>query len=102
LKVFFEPGAGDEGKCRQLPLGLLPGHETAFALTVHKAQGSEFDRILLLVPSVSSPLLTRELLYTALTRARQRAEFWCAEETFRQAVLRRVERDSGLTDALRA
>jgi len=102
LRAYFEPGPGEGGNCRQLPPGLLPGHETAFALTVHKAQGSEFARVLLLVPPVESPLLTRELIYTALTRARHRAEFWCAEETFRRAVLRRVERDSGLTAALRA
>ncbi len=52
-----------------LPLR-LPEHQTAYALTVHKSQGSEFDRVLLILPDRESPVLSRELLYTGITRAR--------------------------------
>jgi exodeoxyribonuclease V alpha subunit len=49
----------------------LPDHETAFAMTVHKSQGSEFDAVLLVLPAERNRVLTRELLYTAVTRARE-------------------------------
>lgn len=97
LRAFF---LSAEGKLRRFLPSRLPRHETAFALTVHKSQGSEFDRLLLILPSKDSPVLTRELLYTAITRARTGAEIWCADEVFRAAVLRRTRRTSGLRDAL--
>ena len=50
---------------------MLPPHETAFAMTVHKVQGSEFGSVLILIPPQDHRLLTRDLLYTAITRARQ-------------------------------
>ncbi len=51
----------------------LPAHESAFAVTVHKSQGSEFDQVLILIPETISPVIHGQLLYTALTRARQKA-----------------------------
>jgi len=78
----------------------LPPHETAFALTVHKVQGSEFDGVLLVLPDRMSEVLSRELLYTAVTRARKHVEIWGDEEVFRRAVERRIERSSGLRDRL--
>lgn len=78
----------------------LPPHESAFALTVHKTQGSEFDRVLLILPDQLSDVLSRELLYTAVTRARKRVEIWGAEVVFCQAVERNIERRSGLADRL--
>jgi len=78
----------------------LPQHENAFALTIHKVQGSEFDDVLLILPDQMSEVLSRELLYTAVTRARQRVEIWGDEEVFRRAVERRIERSSGLRDRL--
>jgi exodeoxyribonuclease V alpha subunit len=78
----------------------LPPHETAFALTVHKSQGSEFDRVLLILPERFSETLGRELLYTAVTRARVHVEIWGREEVFLRAVERRIERESGLRDRL--
>lgn len=65
--VHFADAAGG---FRAVPALRLPPHETAFAMTVHKAQGSEFDEVLVLLPAQRSRVLTRELLYTALTRAR--------------------------------
>lgn len=78
----------------------LPQHEPAFALTVHKAQGSEFDEVLLILPGQMSEVLSRELLYTAVTRARKCVEIWGDEEVFRDAVERRIERNTGLRDRL--
>lgn len=97
LRVFF---AETEGDLRSLPPSRLPEHETVFAMTVHKSQGSEFDRILLVLPDRDSPLLTRELIYTAVTRARMGVDVWSDPAILRAAVERRVERASGLHDAL--
>ncbi|MBA2432578.1 MAG: exodeoxyribonuclease V subunit alpha [Chthoniobacterales bacterium] len=97
LRAFF---VSAEGKLRRFLPSRLPQHETAFALTVHKSQGSEFDRLLLVLPEKGSPVLTRELLYTGITRARSGVELWCNEEIFRAAVARRTVRTSGLREAL--
>ena len=98
LKVFF-PGAGDSGP-RRFAAYRLPEHETVYALTVHKSQGSEFDHVVIVLPDKDYPLLTRELIYTALTRARKTVSIWGAEAVFRNAVQRKIERRSGLRDAL--
>ena len=79
----------------------LPGHETAYAITVHKAQGAEFERALLLLPDRISPVLTRELIYTGLTRVRSRIDLWADAAVLRAAIGSRIERSSGLYDALR-
>ncbi|MEP6955614.1 MAG: exodeoxyribonuclease V subunit alpha [Chthoniobacterales bacterium] len=99
LRAFF---VSAEGKLRRFLPSRLPQHETAFAMTVHKSQGSEFDRLLLILPAADSPLLTRELLYTAITRARVAVELWCNAEIFRGAVQRRTVRTSGLRAALQS
>ena len=91
---------GADGEVRAFLPARLPEHETVFAMTIHKSQGSEFERLLLILPERDSPVLTRELLYTGLTRAREGAEIWFEEGIFRQAVARQVERTSGLRDAL--
>jgi len=82
-----------------LPLR-LPDHESAFAMTVHKSQGSEFDRVLLILPDRDAPLLTRELLYTAITRAKKSVELLGSDELFVTAVQRRIVRRSGLRERL--
>jgi exodeoxyribonuclease V alpha subunit len=69
-------------------------------MTVHKSQGSEFDSILLLLPDALPELLTRELVYTAITRARKRVEIWGRDESFIAAISRRVRRSSGLRERL--
>jgi exodeoxyribonuclease V alpha subunit len=91
---------GEDGGIRRIPPARLPGHEPAFAMTVHKSQGSEFDKVLLILPEKDSPLLTRELIYTGLTRARSRVEVWFQESVLRAAVTRYVQRGSGLHDRL--
>lgn len=97
LYAFFPDPAG--GVVKHLPLR-LPGHETVFAMTVHKSQGSEFERVLLILPERASAIVTRELIYTAITRARQRVEVWGREEAFVAAVGTRIRRSSGLRDLL--
>jgi exodeoxyribonuclease V alpha subunit len=96
-RAFF-PGP-DNTLRKFLPLR-LPEHVTAYAMTVHKSQGSEFDRVLLILPDRESPVLSRELLYTGITRARTGIELWFDEKVFRAALARRVTRTSGLCDAL--
>jgi exodeoxyribonuclease V alpha subunit len=84
----------------RVPPVRLPPHETVWATTVHKSQGSEFDRVVLVLPAEPSRVVTRALLYTAITRARSRVEVWGSEAVVRAAVATRVERSSGLRDAL--
>jgi exodeoxyribonuclease V alpha subunit len=97
LRVFF---AGDDNTFRSYPPLRLPEHETVFAITIHKSQGSEFDECLMILPDRDAPVLTRELVYTGITRARAKIRIWGTEAVFRQAVSRRTERMSGLKDAL--
>ncbi|NTW54079.1 MAG: exodeoxyribonuclease V subunit alpha [Chlorobaculum sp.] len=97
LRAFF---AAPDGTVRAIPPEFLPKHETAFAMTVHKSQGSEFDRVLMVLPPEDSILLTRELIYTGITRARQSVMVWSDEAVFGGAVKRRTERRSGLRERL--
>ena len=97
LRAWFP---SPDGAFRKLLPQRLPEHETVFAMTVHKSQGSEFDRVLFLLPDRDAPVLTRELVYTALTRAREGVEIWGTEAVFRRAVRRPTLRASGLRDAL--
>lgn len=92
--------AGSNGSPRALPVAALPPHEGAFALTVHKAQGSEFERVAL-VTGPDSVVLTRELLYTGVTRARAGVILYTTPETLRAGIARRTLRMTGLADRLR-
>ncbi|WP_462384440.1 exodeoxyribonuclease V subunit alpha [Pseudomonas sp. Marseille-QA0892] len=97
LRVFFE---GEDGH-RHFAPARLPSHDCAFAMTVHKSQGSEFDEVLLALPDQPSPLLTRALFYTGITRAKRRVEIWSVPERLVDAVITRAERASGLAERLR-
>jgi len=97
LFAFFE---NTDGGYRQLPSARLPVHETAFAMTIHKSQGSEFERVLLLLPDQASPILTRELLYTGITRTKQRLILVGNEQIIRSAISTQIQRSSGLHDEL--
>ena len=90
-----------EGALRRLAVARLPEHETAWAMTVHKAQGSEADHVLLVLPRDRHPLLTRSLLYTGVTRARRSVTVVGSVETLRAAVLAREQRRTALRDRLR-
>jgi exodeoxyribonuclease V alpha subunit len=97
--VRFFTSASDGSIRKILPLK-LPEHETAYAMTVHKSQGSEFDNALLLLPDRVSPVLSRELLYTAITRARKKIEIYSSENILRYMINNPTTRVSGLRDAL--
>ncbi|MBD7923833.1 exodeoxyribonuclease V subunit alpha [Xanthomonas bonasiae] len=94
LVAWFE-GEGD-GQVRGFHPAALPAHESAFAMTVHKAQGSEFDDVWLQLPSRDARVLSRELVYTGITRARQRLHLAASETVLRAALARHAARISGL------
>lgn len=83
-----------------VPVARLDQVEPWWAMTIHKSQGSEFDEVVVSLPLEDSPVLTRELLYTAVTRARRRVTLVADEATLRRAVGRPVSRASGLRDRL--
>jgi exodeoxyribonuclease V alpha subunit len=87
LRVFFPAAERDQAPRAIAPVR-LPPHVPAYALTVHKSQGSEFERVLLLLPGRGNPLLSRELLYTGVTRAKRRVEIWTEREVWEEAVNR--------------
>ena len=95
--AFLQPDSGNKNSVRWFLPGRLPQLETAFALTVHKSQGSEFSHAVLLLPPTESPVLTRELIYTAITRARTEFSLLLTDwQVFDQAVSRRIIRQGGL------
>ncbi|WP_137938473.1 exodeoxyribonuclease V subunit alpha [Chitinivorax sp. B] len=98
LRVWFEA----EGGFRSFTPARLPPHDTAFCMTVHKSQGSEFDQIALVLPDAPLPVLTRNLIYTGITRAKQHAEIWGVGASLRSAIEHAPMRASGLTDRLMA
>jgi exodeoxyribonuclease V alpha subunit len=95
LLVHF-PDATAPGGFRAIAPVRLPRHETAFAMTIHKSQGSEFDGILVMLPQQRSRVLTRELLYTAITRAKRQVTLVADEAVLAQAIATPTTRHSGL------
>ncbi len=96
LRVWFR----SSDVLRAITPARLPPHETAWAMTVHKSQGSEFDAVVFVLPERDSPLLTRELVYTAVTRARKSVTIYGDAKALAAAVERKSERVSGLRDLL--
>ncbi|MDR2924679.1 MAG: exodeoxyribonuclease V subunit alpha [Azoarcus sp.] len=97
MAVFPASGGG----VRAIPPHRLPEHDTAFALTVHKSQGSEFSEVLLLLPSQTVRVLSRELLYTGVTRAARRVSIAGSAAVFEAGCATRSVRFSGLGEKLR-
>ncbi|WP_246797249.1 AAA family ATPase [Burkholderia perseverans] len=93
LRVWFR---GADGLARAVSPAALPPHDTAFVLTVHKSQGSEFDEAALVLPAAFGRVLSRELVYTAITRARSRVQVIGPRTVLAQAIATRTQRDSGL------
>lgn len=93
--VYFADGSGG---VRAISPARLPDHETAWAMTVHKAQGSEFTHVLLVLPTEDARVLTRELLYTAVTRARASVTVVGSASIVESTVGRSTTRMSGLMD----
>ncbi|EAN5731876.1 exodeoxyribonuclease V subunit alpha [Salmonella enterica] len=94
LRVWF---AMPDGAIKSVQPSRLPEHDTTWAMTVHKSQGSEFDHAALILPSQRSPVVTRELVYTAVTRARRRLSLYADERILAGAIVTRTERRSGLS-----
>lgn len=88
---------GREQSARRVPLPQLPDARTAWAMSVHKSQGSEFDTVIVVLPERALEIVARELLYTAVTRARRRVLVVGSEEVLRAAVGRSARRGSGLS-----
>ncbi len=104
-RLNLEAGPSSSGPSnqalRRLPLAKLPPFSTAWSMTVHKSQGSEFDRVLLVLPAKEmGDLLSRELLYTGVTRARKRVDLVAPASILESAIRKTSRRSSGLVDAL--
>ena len=97
MQVIFP---GPQGSFKALAPHQLPEHETVYAMTIHKSQGSEFEKIMVVLPDADLPLLTRELIYTAVTRARAAIQIWADPALLARAVQRPIQRASGLRDML--
>ena len=93
LKVFFPDG---QTGFRAIPLVRLPEHDTAFALTVHKSQGSEFEHVALILPARTSRVVTRELLYTGITRARKNVLLVSSADVLAAGIKTPTQRRSGM------
>ncbi len=89
-----------EAGLRSFMLSELPPHENAFAMTVHKSQGSEFDHVLFVIPPKLSPILTRELIYTGVTRARKKITIIGDMSIIKKAIDCSVHRKSGITELI--
>ena len=98
LRAYFMDGP----EIRSVGVSRLAHVETAFAMTVHKSQGSEYGAVSLVLPPVGSPLLTRELLYTAVTRAQHRVRIIATKDAITQAITTRARRATGLGDRLKS
>ncbi|RMD71782.1 MAG: exodeoxyribonuclease V subunit alpha [Gammaproteobacteria bacterium] len=92
LRACFPEGEG----IRRVPLRQLPEWRKAWVMTVHRAQGSEFDAVLLVLPPPETPVLTRELIYTGVTRARRHCIIASSRGALEEGLKRRVGRTSGL------
>ncbi|MFC0180350.1 exodeoxyribonuclease V subunit alpha [Thorsellia kenyensis] len=99
LKVYFK---NPQGKIVSVSPSRLPEHETAFAMTVHKSQGSEFQHTLLVMPSEPNPVLTKELVYTGVTRASKQLTLYGTLPIIFHAVNHQTPRSSGLIEQINA
>ncbi len=102
VRAAFFPAPAWGGAPVRVPLSRLPAYSSAWALTIHRSQGSEFDLVVVVLPAEESPLATRELIYTAITRAREQVYVWGAEATVRAALGERALRCTLLEASLEA
>ncbi len=104
LRVWFELSDRDgNAGLRSYSPRALPAHDSAWAITIHRSQGSEYrDVAVLLPPDADNRILTRELVYTAISRAREHAEIWSTDDALRAALARPIRRLGGLRERLRS
>ncbi|MDN3648194.1 exodeoxyribonuclease V subunit alpha [Reinekea marina] len=96
LMVWFESLEG----YRAVAPGRLPSHETVFAMTIHKTQGSEFSHVAMVLPDAASAIVTRELIYTGLTRAKNAFTLVASSAVWKQGITNQVHRWAGLSSRL--
>ncbi|PKF58125.1 exodeoxyribonuclease V subunit alpha [Alteromonadales bacterium alter-6D02] len=96
-RVYFKMA---DGNIKSFLPSRLPSHDTVYAMTIHKSQGSEFDHVLMALPEQWSGLLTKELIYTGITRAKKRVDLFTPLAVLTKATRSQTVRDSGLADAL--
>ena len=101
LAACFPTRVNGRTVARVVPLARLPEHSGALAMTVHKSQGSQFQRVAMVLAGRDSPIQTRELIYTAITRTSQRLDWLGASTELDAGLRRRVQRASGLSERLR-
>ena len=94
IKAWFDI----QGKIQSFAPSLISWEETAFCITIHKSQGSEFNDVLVLLPDWELPLLTKELIYTAITRAREHVWIQSNKSVFQTAMQQTVNRGSGIKE----
>ncbi|WP_390904859.1 exodeoxyribonuclease V subunit alpha [Vibrio rarus] len=97
LKVYFELA---DGSVKGVLPSRVPPHETAYSMTIHKSQGSEFDHTLLLLPKTPTPVLTRELFYTGVTRAKHQLSVYADPAIMQRAIQQKTARSSHLSQRL--
>jgi exodeoxyribonuclease V alpha subunit len=97
LRLWFQ---GIDGSFKKFLPSQFPLHEQAWALTIHKSQGSEFEEVMIVLPELDNPVLCRELLYTAVTRARSKLSLVAEQDIFTSSVEKETLRYSGLADRL--
>lgn len=97
LRVWFERSDGSMKSCA---INLLPAFETVYAMTIHKSQGSEFGEVVVVLPNEDNRVLSRELIYTAVTRAKNEVKIVADRAVLGLALLRRLSRHSGLKGML--
>ncbi len=98
-RVWFERADGSLKSCA---INLLPPHETVYAMTIHKSQGSEFGEVLVVLPKEDNRVLSRELIYTAVTRAKKSVKIMGDSSVLETALKRQHQRHSGLRQMLSA
>ena len=98
LMVFFQSA---DGRVKKYLPARVPQCETVFAMTIHKSQGSEFEEVLIVLPETINPVLTKELLYTAITRAKKTIRLVAEEAVFLATVRQKIDRITGLVDKFR-
>lgn len=97
LRVWFERS---DGSLQSYAMNLLPSFETVYAMTIHKSQGSEFDEVVVVLPKEDNRVLSRELIYTAVTRAKKKVRLVADRSILTLALLRQHKRHSGLGEML--
>lgn len=96
-RAYFKTDSG----VKSFPVSVLPPLETVYAMTIHKSQGSEYDSVLVVMPENNMPMLTKELLYTAITRAKERVAITAQESVLEYTLKRSAARNSGFVNALK-